>query len=498
MPIIREGASRHQIFNSGLEVWLYDDSQQDAIKRSGAMDFGAENPDPTFEALTNDGLIIGYSLCQDDELDVSVVVGKPLTDEELAAGRWLEPQRAWLRLPSGVLRVDSNDSCPLLSEEPTDQGARIVLRPGNYGVTLYRIDYEALRRETREWDGPQEVIVLTPGVDRAHAARNLLPFEPRRDLSWVGKFTITGAHADCLVWFGDGWDSYFVNLDAKAIDALRITPGTYVRVTAPDAGMTMISVFDVTWKDGASRPPPATGSLPAEYGYCSVIAAADWDGAEALLGRRARTATRVEDAQIKVWLPGTIDRLDLKPAPTVQAGSRDFRAAKLAEAQYYEPDFLPLILSDVVGEMDDDIEFSAVVDLIDQGMKKLGLGAPADYSWMERDLSGEREFTCRLYTGLPDMFGAIQATEGSIEIILLTELADGGWVATGLADLSETRLTIGKARPAIRLQNLDVAMKQILAAHRKTLKSAGGQQPAPPAGRDALAAFDRFLAAAFS
>jgi hypothetical protein len=498
MPSIRVGESRHRISNSGLEVWLYDDSQRDAIRRTGAMDFTNAGADPNFDELTQDGQIIGYSLCTDDELDVSVIVGKPLTGEELAQGRWLEPQQAWLRLPSGVLRIDSNDSCPLLSDDPLEQGASVIVQPGTYTVTLYRVDDEALGREQMSWDGPQEVIVLTRGGSSAQAATTLLPFEPRRDLSWVGQFTITGSHANCLVWFYDAWDSFFVNLDAKAVASLGITPGTYVRVTAPDAGVELTSVFDLTWKDGASRPPPATGSLPDEYGYCAVIPVADWNGAEALFGRRVRTAKRIDDRHIKLWMPAAIDRLDLEPAAAVQVGSREFRDARLHELQYYEPDFLPLILSDVLGDIDDDESFEAIIGRVDQAMKTFGLRAPADYMWIEKELSGEREFACRLYSGSPEMIGAIQATDGSIEIMLLSELADGGWVVTGLADFTETRLTIGKPRPSIRLQNLDEPMKKIHAAHAKALKTAGPLKPAPPAGLETLAAFDRFLVAAFN
>jgi hypothetical protein len=171
--------------NSGLEVWLYDDANRETIRGAAASGFGGMPGD--VEEQSRRGLIVGYSLMQDDDLDVAVCVGDPLTDDELSGTRWLEPQTAFLRLPSGKLCVESNDASRVGPEQPTEAGAVVELPAGEYRLTLYRIDHEALDRERLSWSGPQEVIVLTPGGTPADAAQELLPFEPRRDTTWVGK-----------------------------------------------------------------------------------------------------------------------------------------------------------------------------------------------------------------------------------------------------------------------------------------------------------------------
>jgi len=75
----RAGGSRFHIFNSGLEVWLYDEASREEIRASGGMDFRSDGAERTFDQLTREGLVVGYSLYQDDELDVEVLVGPPLT-----------------------------------------------------------------------------------------------------------------------------------------------------------------------------------------------------------------------------------------------------------------------------------------------------------------------------------------------------------------------------------------------------------------------------------
>jgi hypothetical protein len=111
---------------------------------------------------------------------------------------------------------------------------------------------------------------------------------------------------------------------------------------------------------------------------------------------------------------------------------------------------------------------------------------------------GDTELTCRVYTGQPSVFGLIRATEGSFDLVLLTELTDGGWIVTGLADGIETRLAKGTARPNVDVENMDEPLKKILAAHAARVKDAASAPAAAPASlADAVAAYDRFLEAAF-
>src|SRR2546422_5368953 len=51
--------------------------------------------------------------------------------------------------------------------EPGAKGALVSVPRGDYRLSIYRIDHEALQREGPSWRGPQEVIVLTPGGSAA-------------------------------------------------------------------------------------------------------------------------------------------------------------------------------------------------------------------------------------------------------------------------------------------------------------------------------------------
>jgi hypothetical protein len=82
-----------------------------------------------FNELTRQGLVVGNSLQQDDDFEIAIHVGEPLTEDELAVARWLEPQTAFLRLPSGRLCVESNDASRIGPEQPTEQGARLDVPP---------------------------------------------------------------------------------------------------------------------------------------------------------------------------------------------------------------------------------------------------------------------------------------------------------------------------------------------------------------------------------
>jgi hypothetical protein len=125
----------------------------------------------------------------------------------------------------------------------------VEVPPGDYRLTLYRIDHEALEQEGRTWHGAQEVVVLTPGGTAAEAAEDLLPFAPRRDRSWIGRYAIRGRRVDALVWFSDFWDTFVVNLDSTAVAELGLAPGSILRVEVPSVPITLTSVIGSSWDD---------------------------------------------------------------------------------------------------------------------------------------------------------------------------------------------------------------------------------------------------------
>lgn len=501
---VRDGGTRLSVPNSGLEVWLYDDANREMIRQAAPPDFGFGGMPPNFCELTKQGLIVGYSLMQDDYLDIAVYVGAPLTEQEMSMSRWLEPQKAFLRLPSGKLCVESNDASRIGPEEPTEKGGLVQLAEGDYLVTLYRIDHEALDRERLTWKGPQEVIVLTPGGNATDAADDLLPFEPRRDTTWVGNYKIEGKRADALVWFSDYWDTFIVNLDSAAASKLSLVPGSYFRTQVPTVGITLVSAFDESWHK-AQRLPAPTGMEMEEYGYGAFCPMSDWDGAEALFCRRDTTKTRVEDEHQNIWIPAIIEIIDVQTSTDTQAG-RTFAATQLqTKSNYYDDWFLGMALSDVIPEAgdSDELELSEALEMVDIRFGKMGLTPQGDLSWEERLGARSTEMSCRLYTGPTDCFGAILASAGCLEILLLSELDDGTWVVTGFADEIEGRLMQAAVRgepvEGIHLQSIEDDLKKIFAAHKAALrKSKARSVQAPTNLEEVMASFERFLTLTFA
>ncbi|HYD80693.1 MAG TPA: hypothetical protein VEC06_12860 [Paucimonas sp.] len=496
---VRDGAKRVQVFNSGLEVWLYDDGNLGAIRGPAGVDYAADEDHPRFAELMRQGLLAGYDLYQDDGIDVEVLVGAPLSASELAVSRWLEPQTTFLRLPSGRLCIESTDASRLGPEDPMDEGAVVEAPPGDYRVTLYRIDHEALEREGLEWDGPQEIIVLTPDGACAEAAAHLLPFQPRRDLDWVGNYRIDGDRVEALAWFDDYWDSFVLNLDAAAAAKLALAPGMFIRTRVPAAELTLVSEFTKSMRHPKRVPPPKDMALD-EYGYAALGPLGDWNGAEALYCRRERSKKAVDSRHRRLWLPAVVEVLRPRTeaeAPAAAPGKTRFTLVELASKEYFDPGFLGLILSDVFPEAGDadELSLAEALAMADAEFGNIGLAPRADLAWEWQGRPLSPETGCRLYTGLPDCFGLILAGEGMFELLLLSEFDGGDWIATGLAEECGQRV---EGRDNIRLQAMDEEFARIAEAHRASLREAGRAPAAAPADAEqARAAFERFVAAAF-
>ena len=178
---IRPGAQRLDVYNEALLVYLFDEAHLQTLKDSGA-DFRQGFPeeesdvDKNLRKLTKAGLYVAYELLQDDGVTVEVVVGPALTRKELAVSRWLKPQKAFLKLPSGTLRVDSANTLPIHEGDQEDESGIATVPPGDYILTLYRVDWNELQHDElisddSPWQGPQEVIVLTP-IGDARPVRN--------------------------------------------------------------------------------------------------------------------------------------------------------------------------------------------------------------------------------------------------------------------------------------------------------------------------------------
>ena len=501
---IRTGSTRVRVPNSGLEVWLYDDAHLQEIRKPTGRDKGFGGMPPQFEKRTKAGLVVGYNLLQDDEIDVAVIVGDALTEKERSVARWLEPQTAYLRVPSGKLCIESNDASRLGPEKPGAKGAVVQVPAGDYRVTLYRVDHEALDREGLGWSGPQEVIVLTPGGSKSDAAERLLAFEPRRDNTWIGQYKLGDKSADVLVWFGDYWDTFVVNLDGAAASKLNLQHGAYIRTHVPRAGITLLTAFAKSWEDARRLPLPSAAD-PGEYGYAAFSPMSDWNGAEALFCRRDTSKTKVEDQFQNIWLPGTIE-IEPPAANAPAQGPAGLVPTDLRANGDFDSGFLAMVLSDVLPEVEDldELEWPDALKMFDAKLNKLGLAPVGDLSWQEQIGPRTLELGFRLYAGAADCFAALLVGQGFIQVFFLTETLDGKWIATGLMDDLERFIRrkgpdgLPVPNPLVQMESKDEALPKIFKAHAAMLKKATAGKRTPPADRDdAAGAFQRFLAAAF-
>jgi hypothetical protein len=499
---VRTGGTAVYVENSGNEVWLYDEANRETISTPrGKKDKGAGGMPPDFDAKTKEGLIVGYSLMQDDPISAEVHVGEPLTENELSAARWLEPQTAFLKLPSGALCIEGNDASRIGPEEPGEQGVVVKVPKRDYKVTLYRVDHEALDREGIEWTGAQELIVLTAGGKKSDAAAGLLPFEERRDTDWVGKYTITGNSADGLVWFADYWDTFTLNLDAAAVAKLELVPGSYIRTTSRETGHTLISVYGKEWADARRFPRPAGVPLE-EYGYAALLNFQDWHGAQGMFCKREKAKTKVEDKQQNVWLPCTVEVLDAKPME-VAGTARGFIKTDFADKEYYaDAGFLSIILSEVLPGVADLEELSLpdALKRLDKAFDDLILIRAGDFQWQETFDDQPTELTARLYYGRDLCFGAVIGQEMNIHVGLFTELEDGQWYVSGLLDDFANMVSLAASKrpsgPTTTVECIDEPLRSILSAHETAVKKL--KAPNVPTNSEGTEdAFRRFLTKAF-
>jgi hypothetical protein len=158
-------------YNDGLIIFLYDDANLDRLTSAGTDVFDEgmpDDPDDAFVDLVNEGAIVAFELEQDDDPAIEVSVGPPFTDEELALGRWWPAQSAPISLPSGTLMIESYNTLRASSyvDEDEEPGGRVDLAPGDYLLTLYRLDWQALEQaglgeDLESWGGPWHIVTLT-------------------------------------------------------------------------------------------------------------------------------------------------------------------------------------------------------------------------------------------------------------------------------------------------------------------------------------------------
>jgi len=254
--VIRKGATRAELYNEGLLVYLYDEQNRQTLIEQNAhelLDAGfGRDPKEKLAPLSKSHVVVAYELRQDDPIRADVIVGQPLTKQEMKpipGLKWCRQQKALLSLPSGQLRIETPNSCRFVrGEEPQEAGASILVPAGEYLLTLYRIDVDETDDAVREkyfdeFQGPMEVILLTPlsAAKRPHPAYAALEYPVRKQkLTWVGNYTLSGQGGECLINFWDYWELYKLNLDRAAASALKMEPGSLLEIQAAAGKFTVL------------------------------------------------------------------------------------------------------------------------------------------------------------------------------------------------------------------------------------------------------------------
>ncbi|MGE3618548.1 MAG: hypothetical protein AB7L66_21945, partial [Gemmatimonadales bacterium] len=353
------------------------------------------------------------------------------------------------------------------------------------------------------WSGPREVIVLTAGGTRADAAREILPFEPRRDLSWVGRYTVDGDRGDVLVWFADPLTTVTVNLDREAVAALRLEPGRCLRIALRKPRVSLLITYANEWAEAAKLVPPDLDL--AEYGWGSLVTMADW-GVEALFCRRDRTTTTIKPHYLKTWLPATVERLDAVAEPPkrirgpliLDTPGRAFWRADLAACHYYRD--LQLLTAKLMSRVEgipwgEALPLEQALALVDEQFRRAGLEPAGDFAFDVARPAGPVEYTNRLYLGRPDLFGVVWGSADVFECFFYTERDDGGWVLTGT--ISDRVASAMSANPRLLTRSFSGRLAAGADAHAAHLADTGGAlRPAPAGLEDAVTAYERYLVTA--
>ena len=178
---LREGARRFELYNDGDVVYLYDFGSADQLRQSQAVKVilgDIEAREKRLKEIEKQSLIVVYELMQDDSRDIELAIGPPLNSKEKKVGKWHRAQRTLLNIPSGKLRIESPNSLTIGEDDPTDEGVTLDVPPGDYVLTLERVNWEEMEVD-EETILPTEFLSLCP-ISEAK------PQKPKAFLSWAG------------------------------------------------------------------------------------------------------------------------------------------------------------------------------------------------------------------------------------------------------------------------------------------------------------------------
>lgn len=238
---MRDGVRVCEVYNDGLSVFLYDAANREALREVGAALVHSDEDSAEYKRAAKrvaaQRSLVQYELAEDDSLRVGVVVGPPLTAKERRGVPWRKPATTLLALPSGRLCVESLNALAIDgAEAPSDRGAEVEVPPGEYVLTLHRVDFEQLEGD---YDGPSEIVTLTPvaEVEKPPKFKLLLPYSNEKRPPWQGRYRLDGETFSGELISADDRTSalrIWINADGKAAERLGWARGSHLEVTLGD------------------------------------------------------------------------------------------------------------------------------------------------------------------------------------------------------------------------------------------------------------------------
>jgi hypothetical protein len=152
MKLLHPRARRCEPYSDGPWFFAYDARHVERLRALGAYQAllgqasGAAG-ERRLEETAREGLALACETAQ-DRICVDVLAGKKLGAARKAKAAWLSPQRGWLSVPSGRLRIESLNNVSFGPDEPESEGCEVEVPAGDYDVVVHRVDWELIEVES--------------------------------------------------------------------------------------------------------------------------------------------------------------------------------------------------------------------------------------------------------------------------------------------------------------------------------------------------------------
>jgi hypothetical protein len=247
--LLNSYAIRCEVYNDGHWCFVYDAENLDLIRELGG--YGAMigeavgvDVESRLERLADRGLAVAWELGGDDAVVVDVLVDKVLSSKQKQKAQWLEPQYAYLNVPSGRLRIETLNSLAFNPDGHEDPGCEINIPPGQYDMILHRVNWPLMDEDMEvRPEVPTEFLVLRTIKNKGpfrKTARLTYSEALGEDGAWLMEGELegslfTGMTRACVT----DTSSVYINLRGSHAEQMDLKFGKTVELTA---GQTTVSV----------------------------------------------------------------------------------------------------------------------------------------------------------------------------------------------------------------------------------------------------------------